>query len=105
MALLYDQRVAFLKRLTEAVEHNYRSRQRVKQRKSRDAICLLEEMSFKKFSEVGQVLSIPDSLGEGVPQGGRGITKCSVTIGHGSNSGYCGQPFVLQPKDERFDGG
>ena len=46
MALLYDQRVAFLKRLTEAVEHNYRSRQRVKQRKSRDAICLLEEMKF-----------------------------------------------------------
>ena len=59
--------MAFLKRLTEAVEQNYRSRQRVKQCKSRAAICLLEEMSFKKFFEVGQVLSIPDSLGEVVP--------------------------------------
>ena len=103
MALLYDQRVAFLKRLTEAeaAEHNNRSRQRVKQRKSLDAICLLEEMSFEKFFEARQVLSIPDSLGEGVPQGGRGITKWSVTIGHGSNSGYCGQPVVLRAKDSR----
>ena len=51
------------KRLTEAVGQNYRSRQRVKQRKSRVAICLLEEMSFKKFFEVGRSSASRIALG------------------------------------------